>query len=114
MSGAELGESRVVGKFRLQNILTRFLRQNRPAPPANGSAAPAVVSPGLSDATARTTAETTATRPGARTSRARPLSSCATTADVFRLRGSAIQKTIAATVRTRATFARKRPARISK
>lgn len=88
--------------------------QNLPAPPANGSAVPAAACREHSGATARTTAAITATRPDARTSRARPPNSCVTTGGASRLRGNATQKTIAATVRTRATFARKRPARISK
>lgn len=80
----------------------------------NGSAVPAVAYRARSGATVKTTAAITATKRGARTSRALRLNSYATMAAAYRLRGNVTPKTIVVTVRTKATFALKKRVPISK
>lgn len=74
----------------------------------------AVAYPARSGATAKTTVAITAMKPGARTLRALRLNSCAKMAAAYRPLGNVTQKMTAVTVQTKATFARKRRAPISK
>lgn len=83
-------------------------------PRVNGNVVLAVAYRARSGAMAKTTAAITATKLGARTSRALLLNSCVKTAGAYQPRGNVTPKTTAATVRTKATFARRRRAPISR
>lgn len=82
--------------------------------PVNGNAALGVVYQVRLDVTEKTTVEITPTKPDAQTSRVLRPNSCVTTAVACRLLGNVTRKMIVVTVLTKAIFAPKKLAHISK